>query len=448
MKRILTLLALVLAGCTEVPGPNVLLITVDTLRADYLGSYGFPYASSPAMDALAGQGVVFERAVAASPKTAPSHATIMSGRYVREHSVGYMNGETRLVGGTTLAERFRTAGYQTGAFVGNVVLRRPVGLVRGFDVYDDELPQAELNRPFVFERIASETTERAAEWLASADGPFFLWVHYQDPHGPYTPPPEFLGKAGVPTDDSEKPLRLMKSNWVIGGLPPYQKLEGLWRSSEYRARYADEIRSADASIGRLLSLVDGHASARPAIVLLTSDHGESLGENQSYFQHGLSSLPPEAHVPLLLRAPGLTPGRREEVVHHVDVLPTLLELGGLAPESGVSGIALAPYLRSGEPLPERIVYCDAGPEASGYSAERFTRVYPAIGAWELQAAVPERTYVAYPWEPGSLGEMSPVEDDARGALSAYVERAARMVDAGEQPGADDRERLKALGYLD
>ena len=447
MKRSLAVLTLALAGCTEVPGPNVLLITLDTLRADHLGAYGFPFASSPAMDALAEQGVLFEWAVAASPSTTPSHATIMTGRYLREHSVGFLNGSTRLVGATTLAQRFRESGYQTAAFVGNVALRRAFGLAHGFDVYDDELPQPEPNRPLIFERVAPQTTERVEQWLAGADGPFFLWVHYQDPHRPYTPPPELRGKAGVPLDESEPPLPRLQSNWDVGGVPPYQQLEGLQRPSEYRARYADEIRYADASIARLLALVDGHDSGRPVVVLLSSDHGESLGENRSFFQHGMNSLPPEAHVPFILRAPGLAPGRRADVVHHVDVLPTLLELAGLGPEAGVSGLALGPYLRNGEPLPERIVYCDNGSEVSGYGAGTFTRVYPADDAWQPRAPLPGRSYLRYPWQPGSLGQGAPPDEPARAALSAYVAHAVGMVEA-EEPGAEDLERLKALGYLD
>ena len=134
-------------GCApEERPPKVLLVTVDTLRADYLGSYGFPANTSPNVDRLAQQGVLFERAIAASTLTAPSHASIMTSRYVREHSVGHGNGSTRLSDETTLAMLFAAADYDTAAFVGNINLKRASGLARGFSTYDDELPIPEGER--------------------------------------------------------------------------------------------------------------------------------------------------------------------------------------------------------------------------------------------------------------------------------------------------------------
>ena len=167
MKRLLTLVALVLPGCAGVPEPNVLLITVDTLRADHLGAYGSPFASSPAMDALSGQGVLFERAVAASPMTAPSHATIMTGRYVREHSVGFANGQTRLVGATTLAQRFREAGLGIdGDFDIGFGARGELGDAGGFARPDDLVRDQHVARqPFrddYFRLVNSRAGEAAA----------------------------------------------------------------------------------------------------------------------------------------------------------------------------------------------------------------------------------------------------------------------------------------------
>jgi arylsulfatase A-like enzyme len=136
-------------------------VVVDTLRADRLGVYGFPAPVSPNLDALAARGVVFERAIAASTKTAPSVTSLLTSRWVGRHSVGALNGTTRLEGSETLAERLHAAGYATAAFIGNMVLKRRIGLDAGFDVYDDELPAREANRPDFFERPAGPTTERA-----------------------------------------------------------------------------------------------------------------------------------------------------------------------------------------------------------------------------------------------------------------------------------------------
>jgi arylsulfatase A-like enzyme len=176
-----------IAACVPVrrgDHPNVLLVTVDTLRAGHLSSYGFALETSPHIDALAAESALFERAVAASSSTAPSHASILTSRSVPEHSIGHLNGETRPEGLSTLAEVLREAGYATGAFVSNFML----GFDRGFDHYDDTLPDSEPNRPLIFERRVDATTARALAWLGERNGPFFLWVHYQDPHGPYDLP--------------------------------------------------------------------------------------------------------------------------------------------------------------------------------------------------------------------------------------------------------------------
>jgi arylsulfatase len=199
-------------GCfgSEGPEPNVLMITIDTLRADRLGAYGFRLATSPAIDRLAAQGVVFERAISGASFTSGSHASIMASRYTREHTIGYDNGGTRLEGITTLAEIFNDEGYQTAAFVGNILLDRISGLDRGFETYDDELPGVEVNRKLAFERIAEQTTDRALLWLKNRDSrPFFLWVHYQDPHGPYTPPPEYKGRFKPEFKSDESPLPVL-----------------------------------------------------------------------------------------------------------------------------------------------------------------------------------------------------------------------------------------------
>ena len=436
-----------LLGCSPGPGANVLLVTVDTLRADYLSSYGFPLETSPNIDALAEGGVIFERAVAASSATAPSHTSIMTSLYTREHSVGFQNGATRLVGARTLASHFQDAGFETAAFVGNIFLRRRLGLDQGFDHYDDELPTPELNRPFIFERIAEETTERVRAWLAGVEGPFFLWVHYQDPHGPYLPPPAYQGRFQLPGDPDEPVLPRIDSNFGRGGVPPYQVLPDARRASDYKSRYADEIFYVDQSIGILLEMVESHAPERQTIVLLTSDHGESLGENDRWFQHGVSSLPPEAHVPLIVRAPGLAPGRRSDLVSHVDVLPTLLELAGLPAAERASGLALGPYLRAGRELPGRLLFCDPGSELSAYRGDSFVRVRPAKDPWGRPGSFRARSWRIHPWAPGSIDGGRPVPEPERAPVDAYLLETVRMVGAAEL-NAEDLERLRALGYLE
>jgi arylsulfatase len=437
------------------PEPNVVLITIDTLRADFLGSYGFPGDTSPRIDALAAQGVLFERALAASSTTSPSHASILTSRYTREHSIGFYSGFTVLDGLTTLPEWFQRAGYETAAFVGNINLEKRLGFHRGFDHYDDELPDAERNRPLQYERIAERTHERIARWLAVPhEEPFFLWAHYQDPHGPYEAPAGWAGRFSVSPEAGEMPLPLLDDNYGNGGIPRYQALPGLVRPHEYRSRYADEVFYADAYVGRLLDLLDAREDGRAAIVLLTADHGEFMGEDDVWFVHTAVSTPPLAHVPMILRAPGLIPERRSDPVSHVDVLPTLLELAGLPMPDDARGIALGPFLRSGEPLPMRLVYSDAGHELSAYRSDGFVRAVDLKEAWIRPKPPLEPAWAAYTWKrDGSFEKISDAEREDRRILSDYreIERyygdAVPMVRAPE-PDEEHVERLRTLGYVE
>jgi len=449
------IIATVGSGCGE-PGqlrPNALLITVDTLRADRLGVYGFSWDTSPAIDRLAASGVVFERAIAGASFTTGSHASIMTSRYTREHTIGYMNGGTRLEGITTLAEILNQQGYQTAAFVGNIMLDRSTGLDRGFEIYNDELPQAELNRGFAFERIAEQTTDAALLWLKHRDSrPFFLWVHYQDPHGPYTPPPAFRGRFQPEFKPHERPLPVLDSVTGLNGIPSYQVLEGIRRPSVYETRYAEEIAYADHWIGELISEVDADASGAGTIILFTADHGESLGEEGLYFSHGSTTTPDQAHVPLILRASGLPAGRRAETVHHVDVMPTLLDLLGVELPAGASGIALGPIVRGDLPMPDRLVYCDEGSDLSAYGPDGFVRVGEIVAAWNSgetgRLPLTSPYWAAYRWTPGADWlPVDAIDADSKQAIRSYFRQAVPMVEA-KKPSRLRIKRLRALGYAE
>lgn len=457
-----------LAGCgrPEARRLDVLLVTVDTLRADFVHSYGFAAETTPNLDALARRGVLFETAIAASTATVPSHASIMTSRYVREHSVGPWNGSTRLDGLPTLAESFRAAGYETAAFVSNVVLESRSGLDRGFDLYDDELPAAELNRALYFERGAADTAARALAWLARPrTAPFFLWVHLQDPHGPYTPPEPW--KELVP----EVPLRtsallpVLRVNRGRGGLPSYQALPGVRTAARYAGLYAGEIAFTDHWIGELMGACERAAGAAGLVALVTADHGESLDEDGFFFQHGHSTSPEQARVPFVVAAPGLTPRRiqaAQGVVSHVDVAPTLLALAGLAPLDAPSGVSLAPVLRGEAPLPARTVISDVGHELAAWDARGYVTVKvirpggslepeldpaPAIRAQTIDWQRYERV------EPdaGESGAAMPRwrrtgETPLPRDVADYVSRQVPAVLA-QAMGEEDLERLRALGYL-
>jgi arylsulfatase A-like enzyme len=448
----LALGALGLVGCgggSSLEGrPNVLLITIDTLRADHLHSYGFPLETSPNLDALAAESVVFERAIAAASSTAPAHASIMTSKYVREHSVGYLNGGSVLDGSTTIAEVFRGAGYRTAAFVSNDVLQRRTGLDRGFELYDDEL-RRRLPRRMLFERIAEDTTKSALRWLDSiGEEPFFLWVHYIDPHGPYTPPPGFLGRFHLSPAPGEQPLPVLPDVSGYRGIPDYQAIEGLSLPSEYQSRYADEILYADHWLGRLIETVDSISGE--TIVLVTADHGESLGENERYFVHFWSTTPENAHVPMILRAPGLPAERRRELVSHVDVMPTLLELVGLELPANLSGMPLGPHLRQTSRIPDRLVFCDVGRELSAYRGDGFVRLTGAKKAYSAPAGADEGLAFRasrYAWDDDDRWSRVASEVPLDEAIRAYAHRVTPMKISREL-SPEIRERLRALGYAE
>lgn len=429
--------------------PDVLLVIVDTLRADRLPAYGFGAGKTPTLSRLARDGVVFERALAASASTVPSHASLFTSRFVRQHAVGYSNGGTTLAGEATLAEQFRDGGYRTAGFISNVMLNRLMGLGRGFQVYDDRLPEAEVNRPEFFERAAPATTRRAIRWLERAgDEPVFLLVHYQDPHGPYTPPERVRKEITVPAAEDEPRLSVNLTQSGFGGLPAYQALEGLDRPSEYESRYVAEILYMDRWMGLLLDAFEKHRPTSDHVVLFTSDHGESMGEEGHWFAHGHTSMPDLARIPFVLRAPGVSPGRRSEPVSQVDILPTLVELAGLPVPEGVSGVALGPYLREARPVPDRPLYMDLGVETGVYDSNGMTRIqFRSLEAGEAGDTT-EANVERYVWtEDGGLEEV-----EYPGTLSAvttdYLTTVTPPRPFDHEPEPDRVEQLRALGYIE
>ena len=306
--------ALLVLGCAAAPAfaapasrPDVVLVTLDTTRADHLGAWGHPHARTPVLDALAARGTRFERCDSAVPITLPSHATILTGLLPPRHRVRD-NGTFALDAGfETLAERFAAAGWDTAAVVSAVVLARRHGLAQGFATYDDDLGADAAVATEVAERRADATTDRALARLTERRGPLFLWVHYFDPHEEYRPPTRFA-------DAATGPHRL----------------------------YDGEIAFMDAEIGRLLA-------ALPAgtVVAVVGDHGEMLGD-EGETSHGLLLGDGARRVPLLLAGPGVPAGSVAPcLVRTADVAPTLLQLAGLAVPDGLDGRSLLPVDKAG-----------------------------------------------------------------------------------------------------
>jgi arylsulfatase A-like enzyme/tetratricopeptide (TPR) repeat protein len=300
---------------------SVVLVTIDTLRADHVGAYGAEGVHTPTLDGLAAAGVRFETAITATPITLPSHSSIFTGMDPPHHGVRH-NGTYKLGDEvTTLAERFQAAGWQTGAFVGAVVLKSRYGLDQGFDVYDDDVHGDKAAPGGFLERPAAEVVDAAQAWLAEVEGPFFLWVHLYDPHMDYKAPAE-------------------------------------WTDRFPKRPYDAEIAYADAQVGRLLDGLRAEGRLERTLVVLTSDHGESLGEHGEA-THSSALYDSVLAVPLLVAGPDVPAGRVVPgVVRVKDVAPTVLAQAGLDPLPEADGRDLTPHFATGAPVEDGVAYSE------------------------------------------------------------------------------------------
>jgi arylsulfatase A-like enzyme/Flp pilus assembly protein TadD len=293
---------------------NVLLITVDTTRADHLSCYASGHARTPHLDALAARGVRFLHATAQVPLTLPSHACIMTGTYPTVHGLRDMGGFVLDKSHPTIASLTQTAGFQTAAFVGSRAVAHHFGLAHGFDIYDDDMgPQTEEGKlPGIFaERRAGVVTDHALDWLKqNGQRKFFLWAHYYDPHEPYDPP------------------------------EPYKH--------EYaKSLYDGEIAYMDEQIGRLLDGLDQLGLTSRTLVIAMGDHGESLGEHGEK-THGIFLYDATLHVPLLVAGPDVPPGKViDDQVRSIDIHPTVMEFLNVPASVEAQGVSLWPLLRQG-----------------------------------------------------------------------------------------------------
>ena len=292
--------------------PNLLLVTLDTTRADRLGCYGRTGAATPSFDALARGGVLFENALSPAPLTLVSHATLLTGLDPRRHGVRDNAGFRLDATHPTLASILKANGYHTAAAVSAAVLDRSTGIGRGFDTFDDRVrigSRSELNFE---ERAASQVTSAARRLLDAAEPPFFLWVHYYDPHAPYVPPRPFSDRFAA-------------------------------------SPYEGEIAFMDQGFGKLLEALDARRLTSRTLIVVAGDHGESLGEHGED-KHDLFVYQATQRVPLLIRGPRVPAGRRVSAnVGLVDLLPTIVDLLGLpaAQAKEMDGESVVPLFAAG-----------------------------------------------------------------------------------------------------
>lgn len=343
------------AGCANRGAEvrHVVLISVDTLRRDRLPCYGHPGDTAPFLTELAAQSVVFDNAIAAASVTAPSHASMFTGLGPPRH--GILNNKCRLRDGVvTLAEILSANGFRTAAFVSGAPMAGQTSrLDRGFDLYDDDFG---ANR----ERPAAETARQVSRWLAAADPgqPTLLFVHFFDPHYPYSPPASYA-EPFLPPGASPSPS------------PPYPELEQIrergMTADETRlftARYDGEIRYVDHELGTLVAELEARGFLERSLLIVLSDHGETLTDRSWFFDHGCRLYDEQIRVPLLVRLPHARGGGRRVAApaHHVDVTPTVLAWLGIDAPSATEGVSLLGALdgdeRSGQRAMFSMARCD------------------------------------------------------------------------------------------
>ena len=401
------------AGHGPANRPNVILVTIDTLRADHVGAYGHGAAVTPTLDALAARGVRFATAVAHVPLTGPSHACLLTGLTPLGHGFRDNGGYALGKAVKTAAEDFREGGYGTAAFVSGFPLDRRFGFDRGFETYDDHLPRGnDRRRPPYVERRGDATTDAVLRWMSApaSAAPFFLWVHYYDPHAPYEPPGELAEKFRA-------------------------------------APYDGEIAFVDTQLARLVHALEEKGALASTVLLVTADHGESLGEHGEG-THGIFVYDATLRVPLILAGPGVARGRvPTTVARGIDVLPTLLDYSGLPAAAAIEGRSLRPAVEGREmsdaPAYAESLYPERELGWSALHAWRTSRLKlveaPRPELYDLAADAGETTNL--------VKERSPEAADLRRALQAARSRPAPAAQATAPVDPETAQRLGALGYI-
>lgn len=395
------------ASCWQGRPPSLVVITLDTTRADRLSVYGLMHAPMPGLERLAREGVVFDQAITVAPLTLPAHCSLFTGLLPPSHGVRDNADPALAAEQTTLSERLRARGFQTGAFVASVVLDPERGLSQGFDHYSavprGPRPGGSFAAP---RRPADQVVDDALRWIEARDrDPFFAWLHLYDAHRPYDAPEPFRSRFGDP--------------------------------------YVAELAFADAQIERLLSALQRRGVLDRAIVIVAGDHGESLGEHGER-DHGIFLYESSMRVPLIMRVPGTAPRRVDTLVSLVDVVPTVLRLLRMR-AANLDGVSLVPALR-GETMPDRVMYGESMyPRRFGFSDLRMAR---DSRMKYIDAPRPELYDLdADPFEQHDIAAQRPaVAAGLRARLDA-IAAPSRMAIKGAPVSEETARALAALGYV-
>lgn len=438
-------------GCSEParsPRWNLVLITLDTTRADGLSLLGGVEGATPNLDALGARSVVFDVAYSETNVTNPSHLSIMTGMGSLRH--GVTSNFARLPDGLdSLAEGLARAGYATAGFVAAQPLGRAFGW-KGFDTLPEVAGVLD----------AAEVTRRALDWLGGPrEQPFFMWVHYWNPHTLYEPPDEVFEQfyQGDPTAGDGPPIAaapFFERATHFGVGERLKRWLGDVRDPAWaRAKYTAELHYTDRELGRLLGGLESLGLARDTVIVVTADHGESLGEHGIYYAH-VGVYDEVLRIPLLVRVPGLLPGRSALPVWTLDIAPTVVELLGVELQHAVDGLSLVSALR-GEPdealqQRRRFVHPHASNRAVAIREGRWKLIWPVERNDHVLGSQVELFDLSEdPAEQRNLAEDHPeVVERLRVAIEPWV-RAGRS-DPTVKPRLDPgiREQLEGLGYAE
>ena len=429
------------------PRPNILLISLDTTRADHLSAYGYERETSAALDAFADDGVLFETAYAPSATTGPSHASLFTSLSPASHGVT-KNGKNLGMSWTTVAEVLASSGYETAAVVSSYVLASRFGYDQGFEHFDEDFSQAEVPVGVTlwegeevhgkFYGRADDTTRRAVDWLEERprkEDPFFLFVHYFDPHDPYTLPDGYVPPF------RPGPSEALKKNRVI-------------------YMYDAALAYMDQELGRLLNALGPLGLDENTLVVITGDHGEGLMEH-GHWHHGIHIYEEGVRVPLVLRWPShIDQGRRiQSPVSLVDLAPSLLALSGVPSESSFLGESLAEVLTGQAELdPDRPVWLYRRHYAEGDDAVELDASGEQWGLregrWKLISGIREGVLELYDLksDPGETVNLADRHPEVAARMQLTLDRWLAVQPRGGPPAApideEVRQRLEALGYVE
>ncbi len=456
-------LALIALGCREPPntepapaalgtGHNVLLITIDTLRSDHLGGYGYGRDTSPRIDDLAGRGALFESAYTYWPKTRASMAMLLTGRTPPRN--GFSKQHPMILDfNPTIADSLSRAGYETMAVVDNPNVAAQHGYAKGFERFRETWQETGLVSEMDRTRAI---TQEAVDFIAqrSQERPFFLWLHYVNPHTPYTPPAPFDTKFIDESTRQGPALPTVKG--FDGGIPDRWAVSGEDRVGFYVAQYDGEIATVDQEVGRVIDALDAAGVFDETLVVLTSDHGESLGEHGYYFDHGANIHNPSMIVPMIVVAPGTRPGLRvASLASTLDVYPTILDDAKVAFPGGLMGESLLPAATGRAASSRERLFAQNDHHHRGTWTESMKLIARPVGD-EDQWLLFDRA--ADPGELENVRKQMPAAfAREKTAIDEYFARADREVDdlkrrleglPGESKMTPEAcEQLKALGYI-